>query len=355
MTKLTSSLLALSRRAALAGAAVIVAASFAPTHALAQSSRSVSDADWAKIVDAAKKEGKVVVYGTMAPPVHDRILAAFNGNNPGIKMEIVRVVGTAMTQKFEQERLAQNVEGGDAMLTADVRWAMDSQKKGYLKTLVGPNAAAWPESFIKENQIAFPSFNPWVMTYNTNLVKIPITSYQDLLRPELKGKIGSTALVAEVVTIWNKWLDTTYPGFLDKLAEQNIKMYPSSVAPGNSTAAGEIAVNDYSVIPIDRSLLAQKAPIKTVIPNPVFGFSYGAAVVSWAKHPNAALVAMDFLMSPKGQAALVGDEEAASPLPNIPGSLDMKKLNAVVLDWDKETPESLKAFEVRWNKLFGSR
>ena len=41
--------------------------------------------------------------------------------------------------------------------------------------------------------------------------------------------------------------------------------------------------------------------------------------------------------------------------PNVPGSLDMGKLNMQLLDWDKATPESLKAFEAKWNKLFGAR
>ena len=214
-------------------------------------SRNIAPAEWNKVVEAARKEGKVVLYGTMSPPVHERIVTAFNAANPGITMELVRVIGAAMTIKFEQERLAPNVEGGDAMITADVRWAMDTAGKGLLKTPVGPAAAAWPEAFMKRGQIAMLGINPWVMNYNTNLVKTPINTYQDLLRPELAGKIGSTALVAEVVTSWYYWLDQTYPGYLEQLAKQNVKMYASSVAGSASTASGEIATNAFSVIPTE--------------------------------------------------------------------------------------------------------
>jgi iron(III) transport system substrate-binding protein len=346
------------RRALVLGAALGLAfgGALSSGSALAQAnSRNVSAAEWNKIVEAAKKEGKVVLYATMAPAVHDRIVAAFNAANPGIKMELVRVVGAAMTTKFEQERLAPNVEGGDAMITADVRWAMNIQKQGLLKTPVGPNAGAWPESYMKNGQIVFLGINPWVLNYNTNLVKTPINSYQDMVRPELAGKIGSTALVAEVVTIWFKWLDDTYPGYLEQMAKLNVKMYPSSVGATAATASGEIHANMFSVIPIDNALHAQKAPLRTVIPNPVYGFSYGGAIVGWAKNPNAALVAMDFLMSVRGQQALVGNQEAASPLPNVPGSLDTTKYKMQLLDWEKATPESLKTFEAKWNKLFGTR
>jgi iron(III) transport system substrate-binding protein len=127
------------------------------------------------------------------------------------------------------------------------------------------------------------------------------------------------------------------------------------VASANSTASGEIAAGIFSVIPVDNALHAQKAPFKTVIPNPSYGFAYGAAVVSWAKNPNAALVAQDFIMSVKGQAALVGNGEAGSPIPGVAGSLDLSKVNLQLIDWDKVTPEGVKAYEVRWNSLFGAR
>lgn len=325
--------------------------------ALAQAnSRNVSAADWNKIVEAAKKEGKVVVYATMAPPVHDRIVAAFNAANPGIKMELVRIVGAAMTTKFEQERQNPGAEGGDMMITADVRWAMDAASKGWLKTPVGPAAAAWPESNIKRGQIAMLGINPWIINYNTNIVKTPINNYEDLLRPELAGlKIGSTALVAEVVTWWYMWLDQTYPGYLEKLAKQNVRMYASSVAASASTASGEIHANAFSVIPIDTALHAQKAPIRTVVPNPASGFSYGGAVVSWAKNLNAGLVALNYLMSVPGQSAIVGKEEGASPLPNVPGSLDAKKLKMDLIDPETFSGERIKAFEAKWNTLFKAR
>ena len=132
-------------RAALA----ICAAALAPAVLAQAGSRNIAAAEWAKIQDAARKEGKVVVYATMGPAVHDRIVEAFNAANPGIKMELVRVVGAALTTKIEQERVAPNVAGADMMLTADIRWAGDAVKKGYLKTPVGPAAAAYPDSWMR--------------------------------------------------------------------------------------------------------------------------------------------------------------------------------------------------------------
>ena len=263
------------RRSLIFCASLVFGMVVAAPSALAQvGSRNIAAAEWAKIQDAARKEGKVVVYATMGPAVHDRIVEAFNAANPGIKMELVRIVGAALTTKIEQERLAQNVAGADMMLTADVRWAGDAVKKGYLKTPVGPAAAAYPDSWMRGGQVALVAPTPWVIHYNTNLVKTPITGYQDLLRPEFTGKIGGVSLVAEVVTLFYKWLDESNPGYLEKLSAQKVKMYPSTVGSANSTASGEISVGVFSVIPVDNALHAQKAPMKTVIPNPSYGFAY---------------------------------------------------------------------------------
>jgi rhodanese-related sulfurtransferase len=145
------------------------------------------------------------------------------------------------------------------------------------------------------------------------------------------------------------------PGYMEKLAAQKVKMYPSTVASANSTASGEISAGVFSVIPVDNALHAQNAPIKTVIPAQAYGFAYGSAILGWAKNPNAALVAQDFMMSVLGQQAVVGKGEAASPVPNVPGALDISKINLTLIDWDKVTPEGVKAFEARWNSLFGAR
>ena len=73
------------------------------------------------------------------------------------------------------------------------------------------------------------------------------------------------------------------------------------------------------------------------------------------RQDDAALVALNFLMSVPGQSAIVGKEEGASPLPNVPGSLDMKKLKMQMIDPETYPPERVKAFEAKWNELFKAR
>jgi len=65
--------------------------------------------------------------------------------------------------------------------------------------------------------------------------------------------------------------------------------------------------------------MPRRRPSSTVTRNPSYGFAYGAAIVNWAKNPNAALVAQDFIMSVKGQAAIVGNGERAARCQASPG------------------------------------
>ena len=53
--------------------------------------------------------------------------------------------------------------------------------------------------------------------------------------------------------------------------------------------------------------------------------------------------------------AIVGNGESGSPVPGVPGAFDTSKVNLTLIDWVKVTPEGVKAFENRWNSLFGAR
>jgi iron(III) transport system substrate-binding protein len=312
--------------------------------------RAVSPAAWEKILADARKEGRVVVYTTTAPAVHERIKVDFEKAYPGIEMNPIRVIGNLINTRVEQERAAGNIEG-DAIITSELVWAAEATKKGWLRVPVGPSAQAWPESALRQGAVPLLGVNPFVLVYNTSLVKTPPTGYQDLLKPEFKGKIGSTALMGDLNVGWYDWMENTQgAGFLAKLAAQNVKTYPGAVAPTQGVAAGELAINMWTVFSVTNPLLEAGAPIKTVVVNPSYGAAFGGGVVAGSKRPNAALVFMDYMMSVRGQGQMVGKGEMASALSGVAGSLDIK--GVTLHDDEKYTPEVVNAFKVKWNALF---
>ncbi|MBM3346278.1 MAG: hypothetical protein FJY55_07280, partial [Betaproteobacteria bacterium] len=81
--------------------------------------RAIAPAEWEKVLAAARKEGKVVVYTTTAPAAHARLKADFDKAYPGIVLEPVRLIGAQINVKLEQERQIANVDGGDTMITSE--------------------------------------------------------------------------------------------------------------------------------------------------------------------------------------------------------------------------------------------
>ena len=73
--------------------------------AVASSARA-QDADWDKVVDAAKKEGKVVVYtAAIGSPFHKKVFNAFEAKY-GIKVELLEARASEVRERVRVEQAA---------------------------------------------------------------------------------------------------------------------------------------------------------------------------------------------------------------------------------------------------------
>lgn len=306
---------------------------------------------WDRILDAARKDGKVVLYTNTVPPVSQRIAADFAKAYPEIKIEFTRLVGAQMNTMLTQERLS-SVDGGDVVLTNETLWLEDRAKENALLPVTAlPAFKGWPAKHIIGSTIPTLSLEPFAMLYNKQLVKTPITGYQDLLRPEFKGKLGTTGVQAVTIVAWYEWLEKTQGAdFLARFAAQAPKVFTGAVPNAQSTASGEIAATAFSVPTVVLPLAEKGAPIKMVIPNPALGFSYYAAIVANSRRPNASQVLLDYMMSPRGQAAWHSRGESASPLPNIQGSADANTIQQ--LDSRPYTANSVNEYRKKWESIF---
>ena len=311
-------------------------------------------AEWARINEAAKGEGRVVLYTGLVASMTDRLKADFEAANPGIALISTRVVGSAILPRLDQERSA-GVDGADVAITVETAWMEDRARENVLRKPIGPAAAAWPQGYALRGVIPVLSLEPFVIAYNTNLVKPPIASYADFLRPEFKGRkfaapvLSSTALIA-----WYDWLEKTQgTQFFQAFAAQAPRHFTSSIPATQAVASGEVVAAILSTPASIFPLTNQGAPVKMVVPSPSLGFQWGGAILGWGKRPNASYVLMNYLMSPRGQAIWNGQGDSASPLPNIKGSLEARSIHAY--EPAKYTPDVVKSFTERWNTLFTAR
>jgi len=306
--------------------------------------------DWGGIVAAAKKSGKVQLYSVMPASATQRIAEGFRKAYPDIAIEYVALPSGQLLAKVDLEK-AQGSDGGDVFLTSEIDWFSQRVKEKSLLAPVGPALKGFPDRFLLFGTVPVVGLNPWVIPYNKNLVKVPPTSYQDLLKPEFKGRIGTLEVTAAALVAFYDWIEKTQGAdYLSKLAAQGPRLYTSTIQQLQAIAAGEIAASPFGIPSGFDTLVKQGAPIAFFQPNPSLGAQFGLAALGWSKRPEAALVFTDWLMSRDGQSAWHNNSETASPLAGIPGSLNAASITTY--DIKAYPPEVVKTYRERWDKMF---
>jgi iron(III) transport system substrate-binding protein len=144
------------------------------------------------------------------------------------------------------------------------------------------------------------------ISYNTNSVQgnaVP-KSFEDLLKPELKGKIGfaTTDTGARVIAAM---LKSKGPEFVQRLKVQQVSLHPASGrAILDMVISGELSVSPTTFLSHARVSISKGAPIKWVPMDLVPANAGGVALPANAPHPHAALLFGDFLLSAEGQKFL---------------------------------------------------
>lgn len=138
----------------LAGGAVL-----APALAQAQSSQ------WNDIVAAARKEGRVVIYGAAAPDALQRVAAGFKKAHPDIAIEWQRGSSGPLLTKIDQERGAK-ADGADVFMSTETAWYLARQREGNLLRVAAlaypyqmadiPGAAKVPENVVFWDSDQYP-------------------------------------------------------------------------------------------------------------------------------------------------------------------------------------------------------
>lgn len=334
-----------SRQRALVLSSLMALSLVAPMHAQSQTAR-----DWPSIVAAAKKSGKVQLYSVMPASATQQIADGFRKAHPDITIEAVALPSIQLLAKVDQER-ASGSDGADVFLTSEIDWMSDKSRDKALLAPAGPSLKGWPERYLLFGTVPVVGLNPWVIPYNKNLVKVPPTSYQDLLRPEYKGKIGTLEVTAAALVAFYDWIEKTQgPDYLPRLATQGPRLFTSTIQQLQSIAAGEIAISAFGIPSGFATLVKQGAPIAFFQPNPSLGAQFGLATLGWSKRPEAALVFTDWLMSREGQTVWHSGGETASPLPNIPGSLNAATITTY--DIKAYPPDVVKTYRERWDRVF---
>ena len=252
----------------------------------------------------AKKEGKLVWYTSLT--AHRDIANIFEAKYPGIKVETYRAGPNDLTRRLLSEAQARR-SIADLVETTPATLMMMRDSK-LLMPYYSPHLANCPEDSKEE---ADKSRVDWTtaresivgLGYNRNLIRateVP-KSFAELVKPLNKGKIGVSGDTTGVRFI-GAIIKAKGEEFVKQLRALEMKMHMiSGGAVHELMAAGEMPMS----ISIFRNhvLAAQPkgAPTEWVPLDLNPTNAGGVALPAASNSPRAALLFVDFLLSPEGQ------------------------------------------------------
>jgi iron(III) transport system substrate-binding protein len=348
----------ISRRDVLAGSSALVAGSAFSTRVL--SAAPPASAVTPQLIEAAKKEGKVVWYTSIDLKVSEEIAKTFEAKYPGVKVQVERTGAERILQRIGQEYQS-NIHAVDVVNSSDASHLSYWKDQGLLAPYVPEDVAKYYPADHKDPDGTYASFRVFlcVIAYNSSLVKKEEApkSFADLLKPQWKGKIvkahpgySGTILTATFQTARDiGW------GYFEKLAQQDVLQVQSASVPPKKLALGERAVQadgvEYLIFkekesgqPVEPVYAAEGTPL-IIGPNGLF---------KAAPNPNAARLFQSYCFTPECQQVNinVGGLRSAHPMAkDKPGRTALKDIK-LMKDDAEGVLKNAEAIKAHYVKLF---
>lgn len=340
----------LTRRTALAAG---LAAAAAPSAVRAQGYEPPGS-----LVDAARKEGRIVMYTASFTEVEQETAAAFNKRFPFVKVEIIRASGGQLITRVRTEAAA-------GKLVADV---VDHSDRALMKAIedifldyAPPNAADYLATARISDKL-WPRITPvWCLAYNTELTKTPPKTWMDLTKADTykPGAIGQV-IAPSGGTTWTRIMferQVLGDDYWTRQAATKPTLYPSSAPTTDAVIRGEV-----QMAPIIRNAIFPKqkdgAPVELVFPTegiPIVPYACGIPKVS--QRPNAARLFLDWCLSAEGQSWTMKEQGNLTSLkvpPTVLAGFD-PKVHKLWLPEQKGFETLRDPWTEEWNKTYGYR
>jgi len=280
---------------------------------------AANDPGTAEIIKEAQKEGKVVMYTTFTLTDAMAFVEKFQKKYPFLKVDLHRLNNTQILTRVFAEQRAKKPAVDVITCKGDTIYFM--QKSGLLGKYLSPERKFYADGF-KDKEGYWTDVYPTVhcVVYNTRMVApqdVPVT-YQDLLKPRWKGKIGvnpnNYMWQAVILQTLGKEAGLKY---LEALSRQNPIVRDGGTLNIMLTAAGEMAM----AVSVNANLVekekAKQAPVDWARIKPYYGDLHPIALTAHPLHPNAGKLLIDYFLSQEGQELMVD-------LGNVPARKGLK-------------------------------
>lgn len=307
----------------------------------------------AKLIEGAKKEGRVVWYTSMILPHSTPLVARFEKKYPFVKTQLIRVGGGTQLNKILLETKG-GLHAWD-LSTARGEIYLPLRERKLLAPYRSPEANMIPEDMKdREGYWTALYITPMVLGFNTQRVKkenVP-KKYEELLRTEWKGgkisiDVESWGLLTALSREWGK--DKTLD-FLRRLAAQEPHIIRGQALRANLLAAGEFPLA-ISYGQFFEEQVEKGGPVDWVPLEPVVTQVYPIMLAAKAPHPNAAKLFINFVLSKEAQ-------EMIQDFKRIPSRIDVSPRQSGPIQYRRvvEDPEGLTNLDATiklFNEIFG--
>jgi iron(III) transport system substrate-binding protein len=312
------------------------------------------------LVEAARKEAKVILYSAMDLPVGEKLGRAFEAKYPDIQVQVERAGSERLFQRVDQE-FASGIRAADVINSSDASHFISWKKKGWLAPFVTEDIAQHFMPEYRDPDGMFATSRIWLssIAYNTHLVKpgdAP-TSFADLLDPKWAGKLvkGHPAYSGTIMTATFQMVRELGWDYMEKLSKQRVMQVQSSTDPPKKLSLGERSVmadgNEYGIV-----LLKEAGqPVEPVYPTegtPTISGPTGIFVT--APHPNAARLFQAWLHTRETQQFFIDFTAQYSAHAQVQAKPGRRKISDIKLM--KEDPAGVanmaEEIKTRYAKLF---
>ncbi|UGQ49122.1 ABC transporter substrate-binding protein [Massilia endophytica] len=276
-------------------------------------------ADYQKLIDGAKKEGKLVIYGATDSKATQPLIKDFNALYPGITVEYNDMNSTEVYNRFISEAAA----GGN---TADVMWssAMDLQMRlasdGYALQYKSVEASKVPGWSIWDDKAYGTTFEPAAIVYNKRLLdpkEVPQT-HADFVKliqqPKFADKVTTYDIEKSGVGFMFMTQDAKeYPKFLElenAFGVARVRVQSSTGTMMERISSGENLIG-YNVLGSYALVRAKTDPsIGVVLPKDYTQILSRVVFINKsARNVNAAKLWLDYMLSHRGQTVIANESK----------------------------------------------
>jgi iron(III) transport system substrate-binding protein len=294
-------------------------------------------------VDAAKKEGRVVVYGSVPPQAMADFHRGFESKY-GVKVDYWRADSTKVSERALSEWRAG--KPGFDVVEGNRGVQLIMKQEGLFSKFIPPASEKFPAQMKEKDGLITPwRVLPISILYNTEMVKpadLP-KSFDDLLQPKWTNQIVMPDPTRHTTTaqfLWNlqrfhkdKWLDLARG-----LAKQKPVLVESLASVPTAVIKGEGAVG----ITYVKYVKQYKGPVHYVLMDKYLADPNYMSLGAKAANPNAAKLYIDYACSPEGQKHIAEDGEFVLAPGVLPPIKDADKVQPNIVLMDNPSAEEFK-------------